>query len=212
MVSKHPIIRLLVCIHLMVGHSTVLSLAQAAVVSHGAEAVVRYLAVGEDSVVGGNKIKSGCMGTSMEPSGDWTSNPHKPSPSTDGRGGVMMSYGRGFGFRGWSPPWPFVGRGRGGLPRCWAYGPNWSPSYANPDWFGAYPHPFLWDWNPYGMNDPLYAQFYPEYTQAMGAYESPYESPMTTGKGEMEWLESRAESIRKEIDRIKNRISELEKE
>ena len=22
-------------------------------------------------------------------------------------------FGRGFGFRGWSPPWPFVGRGRG---------------------------------------------------------------------------------------------------
>jgi len=24
----------------------------------------------------------------------------------------------GFGFRGSSPPWPYVGRGRGGLPRC----------------------------------------------------------------------------------------------
>ena len=29
-------------------------------------------------------------------------------------------FGRGFGFRGWSPPWPYVGRGRGGLPRCWS--------------------------------------------------------------------------------------------
>ena len=34
-------------------------------------------------------------------------------------------YGRGFGGRGWgfgfrgsSPPWPYVGLGRGGLPRC----------------------------------------------------------------------------------------------
>ena len=26
--------------------------------------------------------------------------------------------GWGFGFRGSSPPWPYVGRGRGGLPRC----------------------------------------------------------------------------------------------
>jgi len=26
--------------------------------------------------------------------------------------------GRGFGFRGSSPPWPYVGLGRGGLPRC----------------------------------------------------------------------------------------------
>ena len=28
-------------------------------------------------------------------------------------------FGRGFGFRGGSPPWPYTGRGRGGLPRCW---------------------------------------------------------------------------------------------
>ena len=29
--------------------------------------------------------------------------------------------GAGFGFRGSSPPWPYVGRGRGGLPRCGYY-------------------------------------------------------------------------------------------
>jgi len=31
-----------------------------------------------------------------------------------------MTYGqgRGFGFRGTAPAWPYVGRGRGGLPRC----------------------------------------------------------------------------------------------
>jgi len=36
-------------------------------------------------------------------------------------GGDKMyhGYGRGFGFRGSSPPWPYTGRGRGGLPRCW---------------------------------------------------------------------------------------------
>jgi hypothetical protein len=33
-----------------------------------------------------------------------------------------MRYGRGFGFRGASPAWPYVGRGRGGLPRCYAPG------------------------------------------------------------------------------------------
>lgn len=33
-----------------------------------------------------------------------------------GRGG-----GLGFGFRGSSPHWPYVGRGRGGLPRCSYY-------------------------------------------------------------------------------------------
>ncbi len=36
-----------------------------------------------------------------------------------GRGiGGGMGGGRGFGFRGRSPSWPYVGRGRGGLPRC----------------------------------------------------------------------------------------------
>ena len=35
-----------------------------------------------------------------------------------------MPYGRGFGFRGSSAGWPYIGRGRGGLPRCWGYGPN----------------------------------------------------------------------------------------
>jgi hypothetical protein len=32
---------------------------------------------------------------------------------------MAYGYGRGFGFRGASPAWPYVGRGRGGLPRCW---------------------------------------------------------------------------------------------
>ncbi|OGO19707.1 MAG: hypothetical protein A2144_05860 [Chloroflexi bacterium RBG_16_50_9] len=31
---------------------------------------------------------------------------------------MFYGYGRGFGFRGSSPPWLYVGRGRGGLPRC----------------------------------------------------------------------------------------------
>jgi len=29
--------------------------------------------------------------------------------------------GMGFGFRGSSPPWPYIGLGRGGLPRCGYY-------------------------------------------------------------------------------------------
>jgi len=46
----------------------------------------------------------------------------------------------------------------------------------------------------------------------MGPWGSYYESPMMTGEGEKEWLKSQAESIRQQIDQIKNRISELEKE
>jgi len=34
--------------------------------------------------------------------------------------GIRTAYqGGGFSFRGASPAWPYVGRGRGGLPRCW---------------------------------------------------------------------------------------------
>lgn len=38
-------------------------------------------------------------------------------------------FGRGFGFRGCSPPSPFVGWGRGGLPRCWRYAGTPFPYY-----------------------------------------------------------------------------------
>ena len=42
-----------------------------------------------------------------------------------GRGGGGM----GFGFQGSSPPWPYVGQGRGGLPRCGYYfGSTGSPA------------------------------------------------------------------------------------
>jgi NAD-dependent dihydropyrimidine dehydrogenase PreA subunit len=44
-----------------------------------------------------------------------------PANTKLSKGGESMTYGygRGFGFRGSSPPWPYIGRGRGGLPRCW---------------------------------------------------------------------------------------------
>jgi NAD-dependent dihydropyrimidine dehydrogenase PreA subunit len=43
-----------------------------------------------------------------------------PALNTMTKGGERMyGYGRGFGFRGSSPTWPYVGRGRGGMPRCW---------------------------------------------------------------------------------------------
>jgi hypothetical protein len=44
----------------------------------------------------------------------------------------MYGYGRGFGFRGASPPWPYIGRGRGGLPRCWYPGLYGAPYYGYP--------------------------------------------------------------------------------
>jgi hypothetical protein len=47
-----------------------------------------------------------------------------------------MTYGqgRGFGFRGTSPAWPYVGRGRGGLPRCAAPGLQRGVPYGGAAW------------------------------------------------------------------------------
>jgi hypothetical protein len=39
-----------------------------------------------------------------------------------GRGlGRGCGHGLGFAFRGWAPEWPYIGRGRGGQPRCAYY-------------------------------------------------------------------------------------------
>ena len=56
------------------------------------------------------------------------------------KGGEKMVYGfgrgsgrrggAGFGFRGTSPSWPYVGRGRGGLPRCWYPGVAMASPYT----------------------------------------------------------------------------------
>lgn len=44
--------------------------------------------------------------------------------------GFSRGRGAGFAFRGSSPSWPYVGRGRGGLPRCWYPGAVAAPPYA----------------------------------------------------------------------------------
>lgn len=57
---------------------------------------------------------------------------------------MQQGYGRGcgFGFRGASPPWPYVGVGRGGLPRCrWFAGGAVSSSPAVRPW-RAYGFPY----------------------------------------------------------------------
>jgi hypothetical protein len=45
--------------------------------------------------------------------------------------------GAGLGFRGSSPPWPYVGQGRGGLPRCGYYFRGAGLSYQPPGTFRA---------------------------------------------------------------------------
>jgi hypothetical protein len=53
---------------------------------------------------------------------------------------------------------------------------------------------------------------YPGYLYPLNPFGNPYGPPMMTAEEEREWLKNQAESIRQEIDQIKNRISELEKE
>ena len=92
--------------------------------------------------------------------------------------------GWGFGFRGWSPPWPYVGLGRGGLPRCWYFlGP-----------MGAPVAPGYWQ-SPY----PSYA--------TPGA--TPF-APQMTKEQELDFLKGEAEAVREQLGQIEARVSELE--
>jgi hypothetical protein len=103
-----------------------------------------------------------------------------------GRGGGYGG-GMGFGFRGSSPEWPYAGIGRGGLPRCYAYGGYGNPAMGyRPGVFppGQDPRP----WRP-------------------GPYGAPY-SPQL----ELQFLNDRAKIIRQELEAIDARIQELEVE
>lgn len=77
-------------------------------------------------------------------------------------------YGRGLGFRGNFSEWPYVGIGRGGLPRCGAY------------------------FRGYGQIAPGY--LYRSYDKT----------------DELESLKTYAENLKRELERIDNRIAELE--
>lgn len=95
-----------------------------------------------------------------------------------------MPYGRGFGFRGWSPPWPHVGLGRGGLPRCWAHG-----SY------------------PYGAAfGPGYSGYTPWYDPAMATKFGPPARP----EEEKQMLQEQVAFLKTQLEEISKRIEELE--
>lgn len=111
--------------------------------------------------------------------------------------------GWGFGFRGSSPPWPYVGLGRGGLPRCGYFlsgaegmpTPQGYPSYGDPwtvPYYGEMAHPGA---IPYGYGAP------------MGA--DPY-APQMTREQELDFLKNQAEAIKRELDQIDARIKELD--
>ena len=110
--------------------------------------------------------------------------------------------GWGFGFRGSSPPWPFVGIGRGGLPRCGyflsgAAGVPISPGYP----------PYS---SPWAM--PYYGGFAPGTmpgSPAPGA--NPY-APQMSREQELDFLRNQAEAIKEQLEQIDARIREVETE
>jgi hypothetical protein len=84
----------------------------------------------------------------------------------------------GFGFRGASPPWPYVGRGRGGLPRCGYYlsGAGAPAFYGQPA-----------------------APGYPPFTPPTGEEELDYlKSQAEAIKGQLEQIEARMRQLEEE--------------
>ena len=89
-----------------------------------------------------------------------------------------MVYGRGFGFRGVSPPWPYIGRGRGGLRRCLA--PGAIADYM-PRFHGRFrARPYI-----------------------------PY-SPWAGQENDLDYLREESSALKKQLEEIESRISELE--
>ena len=113
-------------------------------------------------------------------------------PNGFGRGrgrGFGRGFGRGmgFGFRGVSPPWPYVGIGRGGLPRCGYF-------------MGDAGAPQPWPYQP---------SFYGQEPAAPGY--TPF-TPQMTKEDELDYLRNQAEAVKEQLDQIESRMRDLEAE
>ena len=93
--------------------------------------------------------------------------------------------GMGFGFRGASPAWPYVGLGRGGLPRC-----GYFLSGA-----GA-PAPWPYQQAPFYGAPPTHV------------YEPPAGS--MTREEELGYLKEQADAIKTQLEQIDSRMRDLE--
>ena len=108
-------------------------------------------------------------------------------PNGFGRGmgrGSGMRGGMGFGFRGSSPPWPYVGLGRGGLPRCGYFFSGATGSQAAA--------PYQNYTAPVSGNTPLESQLSPEQ--------------------ELDFLKSQSQAMKAELEQVEARINKLGKE
>jgi hypothetical protein len=116
-------------------------------------------------------------------------------------GGFGFRGGMGFGFRGSSPPWPYVGIGRGGLPRH--------------EYFlsGAMEAPGQWPYQqaPY----PASAEFgfgQPPYAAASPAFGNAPFTPQASPEQELDFLKNQAEAIKGQLEQIETRMRDLESE
>ncbi len=109
-----------------------------------------------------------------------------------GRGGGRgrIGGGMGFGFRGSSPSWPYVGRGRGGLPRCGYYAGNAIAPV------------------PYRSETPYY---YPEAAAPAGVGVDRSAPAHLSREEELSYMKNRAESIKEQLETIESRMRDLEK-
>lgn len=113
----------------------------------------------------------------------WASN--GPEEVTRMPNGYGFRGGWGFGFRGASPPWPYVGVGRGGLPRCWHFvGATGAPV---PGSYARFPR---------GYYGPGWTPFSPEEMKEQ----------------ELGFLRREAEELKGALEDIEGRIRELESE
>jgi hypothetical protein len=104
-----------------------------------------------------------------------------------GRGtGLGRGGGRGLGFRGTSPAWPYVGRGRGGLPRCAYY-------YTGNT---AFPTPYM-------QNRPAYSG-----TGTMAGTMPNYAA--MSKEEELSYMKNQAEVIKDQLEQIDKRMHDLE--
>ena len=95
--------------------------------------------------------------------------------------------GMGFGFRGSSPPWPYVGIGRGGLPRCGYF----LSGAAGAPVTGPYPQ------TPY------------PYAGMPAAYGPTAFAPQMSKEQELDFLRNQAEAIKEQLEQIEARIKQL---
>ena len=107
---------------------------------------------------------------------------------------MPYGYGCGFGFRGASPPRPYIGRGRGGLPRCWYPG----GFTAGPDTPGLASYPY------YG------GAWAPPFYRGYPAPEATPYAPEMSREQELDFLTQEADVVKGRLEEIEARIKELE--